>query len=79
MSIFILEISSSEFSEMPYDRIHLLVVEATNEENARRIAYQYDSDYYSTSWIDPERSSCKLISELPSKNGILKSWGWGSA
>jgi hypothetical protein len=80
MKVYILEISESEFAEMPFDRTHIMLVKAPNEKVARELAAHIDVGIdYSDVWTNSNRSSCMCVSELPPKEGVLKSWGWKSA
>lgn len=75
MSFWMLEITDEEFNDMPYDKTHMVLVEATSSDEARKLAYEEDSDEM---WLDASRTtSTELVQSGVSK--VINSFGFGSA
>jgi hypothetical protein len=77
MKLFMLEITTDEFDDNPYDKTHMVIVEAEDNVKARLVAANGFTDE-AEMWLSPKRST---VSELTTEGAarILKDFGWGSA
>jgi hypothetical protein len=78
MPFFLLQITDKEFNEMPYDRTHMVLVEAGNESGACGWAdIQFPSSDYPGIWDDKSRTTCTELVETKELR-VVGSFAMGS-
>lgn len=80
-NFWLLGLTQEEFDEMPYDRAHIILVEANDEDEARQVATKEHDEFcdplYKGIWLDNNRTIAQKL-EITGSPKFIAEYGWPS-